>query len=307
MGKLHRVSIIGANSYIARNMVLEMKRRGDFCLFLYDQQENQTDGWSEYRQIDILSEDSLESVEFECESIYVFAGITGTANGFDEYTKYITINEIGLLNILNMYRKKKSKAKIIFPSTRLVYKGVRGRLKEDAEKEFKTMYAMTKYACENYLEMYRNAYQIPYCILRICLPYGTMLPDSASYGTAEFFAARGRANEDICIYGDGEQRRTLTHIQDLTEILIQAGLNGRCVNDIYNVGGSDELSIREIAETIADIYHVGVNNVEWPEMAYKLESGDTVFDSEKLDHILGYEYKRRFRDWALGQAEGVRP
>ena len=133
MGKLHRVSIIGANSYIARNMVLEMKRRGDFCFFLYDQQENQTDGWSEYRQIDILSEDSLESVEFECESIYVFAGITGTANGFDEYTKYITINEIGLLNILNMYRKKKSKAKIIFPSTRLVYKGVRGRLKEDAE------------------------------------------------------------------------------------------------------------------------------------------------------------------------------
>lgn len=303
MDKTHRVGIIGANSYIARNMILRMKQLGNFELSLYDCQKKQVDGCNGYSQIDILSSESVESIDFNCEILYVFAGIVGTANGFDEYEKYISVNEIGLLNILKAHQKNKSSAKIVFPSTRLVYKGASGRLSEDADKEFKTIYAMTKFSCENYLVMFHNAFLTPYCILRICLPYGSMLPGTKSYGTAEFFAERGRAKQDICIYGNGGQRRTLTHIEDLVNILIQAGLNSNCINDIYNVGGGDELSIYEIALSIASIYGVNVIRVEWPDLAEKLESGDTVFASDKLDHILNYEYKHHLSEWIVNQKD----
>ena len=46
--------------------------------------------------------------------------------------KYIDINEKYLLRFLNCYVNHKSQAKIIFPSTRLVYKGRPGLLKEES-------------------------------------------------------------------------------------------------------------------------------------------------------------------------------
>ena len=75
-------------------------------------------------------------------------GKTGTITGFGNYEEFIDINEKALLNILNEYRNQHSSAKIIYPSTRLVYRGDDMPLKEDAVKEFKTIYAINKYACE---------------------------------------------------------------------------------------------------------------------------------------------------------------
>ena len=84
-------------------------------------------------------------------------------------------------------RKAKSTAKIVFPSTRLVYKGKDEPLLENDTKEFKTIYSINKYACEQYLKMYSDVFDIRYCIFRICVPYGSLLDGVSSYGTAEFF------------------------------------------------------------------------------------------------------------------------
>ena len=68
---------------------------------------------------------------------------------------------IGLLNLLDHLKTLEHKPKIIFPSTRLVYKGKIGiDLTESSEKEFKTIYASSKYNGELYLNMYHNLYNI---------------------------------------------------------------------------------------------------------------------------------------------------
>ncbi|HKM02183.1 MAG TPA: hypothetical protein VJ083_09050 [Sedimentibacter sp.] len=90
-------------------------------------------------------------------------------------------------------------------------------------------------------------------------------------------------------------------VVNLCEVLICAGMSEKCMNDIYNIGGNDELSIREMAEVIANIYSVNVKPIEWPEMAFKLESWDTVFDSKKLNGLMVYSYQYNFKDWAQEQ------
>ena len=122
---------------------------------------------------------------------------------FEQYETFVEINELILLKIIEAYRLNNGTGRLIFPSTRLVYKGRDGLLKEDAEKEFKTIYAINKYSCENYLWMYNNMYGIPYTVFRICLPYGTLVPEASSYGTAEFFMKKATAGENITLYGDG--------------------------------------------------------------------------------------------------------
>lgn len=296
-----KIMILGANSYIARNVTQVLLRTPEkYQLDLYDREDKHKDGIESYQSLNILDADAVNSLDFSCDIVYMLVGRTGSVQGFDEYDNFIDVNERALLNVLNACRQQNSKAKIIFPSTRLVYKGRPGKLKEDAEKEFKTIYAANKYSCEQYLKMYENVYGISYRIFRICIPYGTIIPGAKSYGTAEFFLSKAEKGEEISLYGDGSQRRTLTYMEDLCNALIQGAESEALTNDVYNIGGED-YSLDEMAKLIAKYYNVGVSYIEWPETALKIESGDTVFDSEKLDKAAGIKYQMKFEEWVKNE------
>ena len=294
---MKKIAVLGANGYIARNLIYILKRDyTGFELYLYGREKQFVDGEGNYLTVDMTEKESVKKIDLNVDIIFMLIGRTGSANGFDEYDSFIDINERTLLNLLSEYRRQGSKARIIYPSTRLVYKGKHGPQKEDSEKEFKTVYAINKYACEQYLEQFHRVYNVQYTILRVCIPYGTMIPEASSYGTVEFMLSKATKGENISLYGDGSVRRTLTYMDDLCVTMMEAALSDECANDVFNVGGED-YSLREMAELIAKKYSVGVNNVPWPEVALKIESGDTVFDSEKLDQIIGVHANSKFTDW----------
>lgn len=280
-----KITIIGANSYIARNLIFEIhQRKIDAELKLYDYADKQSDGENNYYQIDILNQKSVSEIDFNCDILYMFVGKTGTIAGFDNYNEFIDINEKALLNVLNEYKNQNSSAKIIYPSTRLVYKGDILPLGENAEKEFKTVYAVNKYSCEQYLKMYENVFGVKYCIFRICVPYGNLLPGDLSYGTIGFMLNKAKNGENITLYGNGNARRTFTYIKDLCDILIDGAISEKCMNDVYNIGGKD-MSLKEIAQIIAKKYRVDIEYVECPNEQMKIETGDTVFDDSKLKEL----------------------
>ena len=295
------VTIIGANSFIARNMIYVYKTQyPDVKLNLYDIQDVHIDGENNYHSVKVTDIESCYKIDFDADIVYIFSGKTGTLKGFDEYEAFIDVNEKGLINILSTYVKKNSVAKLVFPSTRLVYKGSKLPLVESAEKEFKTIYAINKFACEQYLKMYHNLYNVSYAIFRICVPYGTLVPQATSYGTAEFMLKKAKAKENILLYGRGELRRTLTHMDDLCNALISGAHCHDCANDVFNIGG-ENYSLDEMAQAIAAKYGVEVEYVPWPDDALRIESGDTVFDSNKFDNLTQFKYKYKFLDVLKGE------
>ena len=295
------VTIIGANSYIARNLIHIINVENmDIKLFLYDREESHRDCLQNYAPVNILDEESVAAVNFNVDAVILFTGKTGTYAGFDDSRTFVEVNELGMLNVLNAMRKADSAAKLVFPSTRLVYKGKEEPLSEDDEKEFKTLYAVNKYACEQYLKMYSDVFNIHYSIFRICVPYGSLLEGVSSYGTAEFFIGKAKKGESISLYGKGEVRRTLTYIGDVCRTLIFGALSEQCLNDVYNIGG-EAYSLYDMASEIAAKYRVGIEYSPWPEAALRIESGSTVFDSTRLDNILGNVRTMTFRDWIGGE------
>lgn len=294
---MKKIAVLGADGYIARNLIYVLKRDyPDFELHLYGRNKTFIDGEGNYTSIDMMDKESVKNVDFSCDVIFMFVGKTGSANGFEEYDSFIDINERTLLNLLAEYHRQGSKARIVYPSTRLVYKGKEDAQKENAEKEFKTVYAINKYACEQYLEQFHRVYNVQYTTLRVCIPYGTLITGASSYGTTEFMLSKATKGENISLYGDGSARRTLTYIEDLCSTMIVAAFSKRCANDVFNIGGED-YSLKEMAELIAKKYGVGVNFVPWPDVALKIESGNTVFNSEKLDEAIGSFIKTKFIDW----------
>ncbi len=296
-----KITIIGANSYIARNLIYYIKSRyKDVDLRLFDCQKRHVDEIENYKRINVSDHGSLSRADLKCDVIFIFTGKTGSAAGFDDADTFIDLNEKSLLHILNEYRKQKSEAKIIYPSTRLVYKGAEKLLKEDDEKEFRTIYAMNKYACEWYLKQYSRAFAVKYCVLRICVPYGSMIKGASCSGTVEFMLHKARNRKNITIYGNGQVKRTLTHIEDLCSCMYAAALSDKCVNDVYNIDG-EIYSLADMAETIADQFGTGVDYISYPSLEGCIESGSTIFDGTKLNSRIGYVRVHTFTEWCENQ------
>lgn len=288
--------LIGSNGYFGRHLANFLEAEG-FENHNYDIHPEAAQGITLYKPLDITRREGFETLDSEIDFIFMFAGLTGTADGFDRFEEFISVNEIGLLNLLTWMRKTACKARIVFPSTRLVYKGRKNyALKEDDPKETKTIYAVNKMAAENILAMYQNAFGIDFTIFRICVPYGNLFDDAYSYGTLGFFLEKARINEDIALFGDGSIRRTFTHVEDISRLIIESVQIDGTRNRVFNIGGED-LGLLEAATLIAEKYGVAVKHVGWPEMALRLESDDTVFDGSRLSSLVSYENRFSVKKW----------
>jgi len=74
---------------------------------------------------------------------------------------------------------------------------------------------------------------------------------SAQYGmVVPRFVKAALKNEPIQIYGDGTQSRVFCHVQDAIEALLALVATDKTINEVYNVGGTGEITIKQLAETI---------------------------------------------------------
>lgn len=281
-----KVAIIGSKGYIGRNLCSFLRLKGiePMC---YDVLEGDEDN---YMKVDLTDKESVKKIDLNVDYFFFFTGLTGTYVGFDKYNQYCQINEMTLLNLLDEIRLSPYRPKIVFPSSRLVYKGQDKALCEDDEKEAKTIYAANKIACEYYLQAYNKSFDIPYTIFRICVPFGNLIGDDYSFGTIGFFIKAAKTGR-IKLYGNGTVKRTFTEIGDLCAQIYKASLLEESNCQTYNIGGVT-YSLFEAASIVAQYYGAQVEGVAWPEKDLRIESGSTVFDSTKIELLIGHiEYK----------------
>lgn len=285
---MKKVAIIGGRGYIGKHLEYYLKQRG-ITAMVYDMYD---DASFNYKKIDITNQASISEIDMNVDYIFMFAGLTGTYMGFDQYQRYNNINELGLLNLLNAIRNSPYRPKVIFPSTRLVYKGMDKPLRETDEKETKTIYAVNKLACEGILQAYKISFGIPYVVFRICVPYGNLLSTDYSFGTIGFFIKQASLGQNITLYGGGDVKRTFSHMEDLCRQVVEGAFSPYSDGEVYNVGG-ETYSLREAAEIVAARFGTQVVDVSWPERDLRIESGHTYFDDTKIRTLLKWgEYKK---------------
>jgi UDP-glucose 4-epimerase len=296
--KQQKSILIGCNGYLGRHLAFHLDKN-NFTNRSYDLPASTHPEIKNYDRLDVCSKNDFDKLDPQADFIFMFAGLTGTADGFDRYRAFVEVNEMGLLNLLDWMRRTQCKARIVFPSTRLVYKGRKDHaLKEDDPKESRTIYAANKLNAENILWMYQNAFGIYYTVFRICVPYGHLFDRRFSYGTLGFFISKAEAGQDISLFGDGLIGRTFSHVSDISEIIIKAIQSQTTKNEIYNIGG-ESLTLFDVARLVADNYGVDIKFTDWPDMARKLESKDTIFDDSKLQLALSFQYRHRIKEWII--------
>jgi UDP-glucose 4-epimerase len=165
---------------------------------------------------------------------------------FDVYT----VNNVGATQKLLEACVGLPLERVVYASSSSVYgDSVPMPMREDALPQPVSPYGVTKLAAEQLCYLYYVNYNVPAVSLRYFTVYGPrQRPDM---GFHKFLRAALRA-EPITLYGDGQQTRDFTFVQDAVSATIAAATRGG-PGRVYNIGGGSRVSINDVFEIIGRV------------------------------------------------------
>lgn len=115
-------------------------------------------------------------------------------------------------------------------------------------------YGIAKYACEMDLHVAFVQHGMEYCIIRPHNIYGKYQNIWDPYrNVLGIWMYKAMHNEPYTIYGDGEQTRAFSYVEDVLPCLWKAAIDDRARNEIINVGGIKEYSLNKAIEHLSKI------------------------------------------------------
>src|SRR5690606_38599297 len=108
-------------------------------------------------------------------------------------------------------------------------------------------YAVVKNIGEAYCRSYHQEFGLDFTIFRFFNTYGPK--QSKDFVMSKFLNA-ALHNEDITVYGDGQQTRTFCYINDNLDACLATLRHDELKNEVYNIGSDKIITIKELAESI---------------------------------------------------------
>ena len=181
--------------------------------------------------------------------VFHYAAVVGVQR--TQENPILVLNDIqGIKNVLQL-SKNSSVKRVFFSSSSEVY-GEPVELPQNEETtplNSRVPYAVVKNVGESFFRSYFKSYGLPYTIFRFFNTYG---PNQSEDFVIAKFLKSALTNEDITIYGDGLQTRTFCYVDDNIDTCIKIFEENLMVNNVINIGGSIEFTIKEVAELIIE-------------------------------------------------------
>ena len=145
--------------------------------------------------------------------------------------------------------------RLVFTSTLAVYgHGYGGIFDETQQQAPIDPYGVAKYACEMDIQIANEQHGLDYCIIRPHNVYGVKQNIWDKYrNVLGIWMYQYLNNEPMTIFGDGEQTRAFSFIDDILEPLWNSATREEASKQIINLGGVEEISIKEAANTLRTV------------------------------------------------------
>ena len=202
--------------------------------------------------VDVTDADALEYVvrdshrKSPISAVINLTARAGVRDSLKDPHAYYQTNTLGVLNLVNLCRDLQIK-KFIQASTSSVYEAeLKGPIREDVPSSRPiSPYAASKNAAETLLYSYHHLYDIQTTVLRYFTVYGPGgRPDMSIFRFVRGIA-EGRT---ITVYGDGNQQRDYTYVDDVARGTIGAlDLNGY---NTINLGNEKPVAIIDVVRMV---------------------------------------------------------
>lgn len=176
---------------------------------------------------------------------YVFheAAQAGVRISVEDPFKPNNVNVLGTLNVLKASLDADVR-RVINASSSSVYGKVQYLPFDEAHPTMPVSpYGVSKLAAEHYCRVFYEIYGLPTVSLRYFTVYGPrMRPDLAIY----IFTMKTLANEPITIFGNGEQTRDFTYIDDIVRVNLRLLETDAADGYAMNVGGGQRITVNDL-------------------------------------------------------------
>jgi UDP-glucose 4-epimerase len=189
-----------------------------------------------------------------CDVIYHLAAAVGVRLILDSPVRTIETNIRCTEIVLSLAETKRKR--VLITSTSEVYgKQDQVPFREDDDLVLgATSKARWSYACSKAIDeflaiAYWKERKVPTVIARL---FNTVGPrQTGSYGMViPNFVAQALTGADIRVFGDGTQSRCFTHVSDAVDALVDIAAHPGANGQVYNVGGTHEITILDLARKI---------------------------------------------------------
>jgi UDP-glucose 4-epimerase len=226
---------------------------------------------------------------------YVFHFAAYAAEGLSPFIRQYNYenNLVATARIINNCIKYNVK-RLVFTSTLAVYgHGDYGIFDETQVPKPIDPYGVAKYACEMDIQIAGEQHGLDWCIIRPHNVYGIKQNIWDRYrNVLGIWMYQYMNGEPMTIFGDGEQKRAFSYIDDILEPLWNAAVKPNASKEIINLGGVEEWSINDANKVLMEVITNG-------EVVYKEgrhEVKNSIPTHQKSVDILGFEHKTSLKD-----------
>ena len=231
--------------------------------------------------------------------LFNLAGQTSHMDSMADPQTDLEINAVAQLSILEACRKVNSGIKIVFASTRQLY-GKPDYLPVDEKHPIRPVdvNGINKLAGEWYHLLYNNVYGIRACALRLTNTYGPgMRVKDARQTFLGIWVRLLLEGKPFKIFGDGLQLRDFNYVDDCVEALLLAGASDVTNGKIYNLGSTEVVGLKVLAEMMVDLGYGGAFElIPFPSERKAIDIGDYYSDFGLITKELGWQPKVGLRE-----------
>lgn len=183
------------------------------------------------------------------DAVFHFAALLGVDNSDKRPLETMKVNLEGSVNVFKSAIDARVK-RMIYSSSSEVYGEPRELpIKEDSVKGPVSTYGVSKLAAEIYAKSYNQEFGTDIRIVRFFNVYG---PGQESNWVVPIFINKALKNQPITIFGNGNQTRCFTYVEDIADGVLKVFEKGK-LGEAYNIGNNNPTTILELAELVKEI------------------------------------------------------
>ncbi|OGW31686.1 MAG: dTDP-glucose 4,6-dehydratase [Nitrospirae bacterium RIFOXYB2_FULL_43_5] len=223
--------------------------------------------------------------DFKPDYVVNFAAHSMVAESWHTPEHWMMTNVVSAIKFHDRLRKCSFLKKYVHISTPEVYGSCEGLVKESANYNPSTPYAVSRAACDMSLMTFFKGYNFPVIFTRAANVYG---PGQQLYRIIPRSILFFLINRKIQLHGGGQSVRSFIHIKDVVEGTLMAMKTGLPC-EIYHFSTKENISIRALVQVIAD--KLGVFFEDNVDVVGERLGKDTAYllDSTKAKKDLGWK------------------
>ena len=252
MPQAARFLVTGGAGFIGSTLVRTLLSRGavsvvDNLLTGYARNLEEVRSQIEFHQIDIRDRAALEPLLQGVDTVFHLAAIPSVPRSIDQPIPSHEINIDGTFNVFQA-AVQAGVRRVVYAASSSAYGDTPTLPKtESMLPQPKSPYAAQKLMGEYYASVFHSCFKLETVALRFFNVYGPRQDPTSPYsGVLSLFMKHLLAGTSPTIFGDGEQTRDFTYVDDVAELCWKASQSQCAAGKMYNAGNGGRYSLNYI-------------------------------------------------------------